>query len=222
MAVSSSQWIQCDPLALGMYVTCSVHCCIWVMYATNHRYFFSAQVVDARAGPGSKSIVKIKTDKFKKKHIKKQKHRVKPKQPRSPGGLSDDILCKYRGTSPFWPLQAGKTGNINYYVITERPKKWVTCFLCVYSMACCWCSAMHGKMIAFIYGELPSAPARRLQTAADDQLSFPGNQSTQRGKRVQTSWKIPSFSQCIYCVCVCVCAKCAEQVGSPWELACTG
>ncbi len=57
------------------------------------------QVVDARAGPGTKSIMKMKSRnkeerKFKKKH--KHKKRIPPpKPPCSPGGLSDDILSMY-------------------------------------------------------------------------------------------------------------------------------
>ncbi len=58
------------------------------------------QVVDARAGPGTKSIMKMKSRnkeerKFKKKH--KHKKRIPPpKPPCSPGGLSDDILSMYQ------------------------------------------------------------------------------------------------------------------------------
>ena len=58
----------------------------------------SLQVVDARAGPGTKSIMKMKTKhkeemRLKKKHKHKSVHRHKP--PQSPGGLSDDVISKY-------------------------------------------------------------------------------------------------------------------------------
>ena len=59
------------------------------------------QVVDARAGPGTKSMMKMKSrnkeeNKFKKKHKHRSKHRLAPaKPPCSPGGLSDDILSMY-------------------------------------------------------------------------------------------------------------------------------
>lgn len=52
-------------------------------------------VVDARAGPGTKSIMKIKSkskeEKMKKKHKHKKRLRIN-KPPQSPGGLSDDVL----------------------------------------------------------------------------------------------------------------------------------
>jgi hypothetical protein len=69
------------------------------------------QVVDARAGPGTKSMYKIKNRNnkelpedhsiMKKKH--KHKHRKRPsaaqihsnKAPASPGGCSDDFIGKY-------------------------------------------------------------------------------------------------------------------------------
>jgi len=51
-------------------------------------------VVDARAGPGTKSIMKMKAGKNKEE--KKQKHKHKKvkhnKPPHSPGGLSDDVV----------------------------------------------------------------------------------------------------------------------------------
>jgi hypothetical protein len=56
-------------------------------------------VVDARAGPGTKSIMKMKSKnreeklRIKKKHKhKKPVHKAKP--PQSPGGLSDDIILE--------------------------------------------------------------------------------------------------------------------------------
>ena len=64
-------------------------------------YFAFLQVVDARAGPGTKSMMKMKSknkeeNKFKKKHKHRSKHRLTPaKPPCSPAGLSDDILSMY-------------------------------------------------------------------------------------------------------------------------------
>jgi len=56
------------------------------------------QVVDARAGPGTKSITKMKMkQKEEKKAKKKHKHHraIHPsKPPQSPSGLSDDIVSK--------------------------------------------------------------------------------------------------------------------------------
>ena len=89
--------------ASGIYITCLV---VWFLefiliifaqFICNFSEYF--QVVDARAGPGTKSIMKMKSRnkeerKFKKKH--KHKKRIPPpKPPCSPGGLSDDILSMY-------------------------------------------------------------------------------------------------------------------------------
>lgn len=68
---------------------------------------FLFQVVDARAGPGTKSILKIKSRSNQNKEQqaerprpkKKHKHKkiARPnKAPQSPGGLSDDVLGKIK------------------------------------------------------------------------------------------------------------------------------
>ena len=59
---------------------------------------YAPQVVDARAGPGTKSIMKIKSRnkeerRIKKKHKHKKARVIRP--PQSPGGLSDDVIGKY-------------------------------------------------------------------------------------------------------------------------------
>lgn len=56
-------------------------------------------MVDARAGPGTKSIAKIKNKAKEEKLLQKRKHKHKKavkhnKPPQSPGALSDDVLSK--------------------------------------------------------------------------------------------------------------------------------
>ena len=74
-------------------------------------FFIIFQVVDARAGPGTKSMMKMKSrnkeeNKFKKKHKHRSKHRLAPaKPPCSPGGLSDDILSMYSAYATRHPMQ---------------------------------------------------------------------------------------------------------------------
>ena len=77
-----------------------------IIYSNTH---VNLQVVDARAGPGTKSMYKIKNRNkelpedhsiMKKKHKHKHKHRKRPtaaqihdsKAPGSPGGCSDDFI----------------------------------------------------------------------------------------------------------------------------------
>lgn len=56
-------------------------------------------MVDARAGPGTKSIAEIKNKAKEEKLLMKRKHKhikvsKQNKPPQSPGALSDDVLCE--------------------------------------------------------------------------------------------------------------------------------
>lgn len=56
-------------------------------------------MVDARAGPGTKSIAKIKNKAKEEKLLMKKKHKHRKvlkqsKPPQSPGALSDDVLSE--------------------------------------------------------------------------------------------------------------------------------
>lgn len=77
---------------------CLNYYCIVVLAMASYLQTVLLQVVDARAGPGTKSMNKIKNKAkmeeklLKKKH--KHKHRkpkISSKPPASPGGLSDDV-----------------------------------------------------------------------------------------------------------------------------------
>lgn len=81
------------------------------------------QVVDARAGPGTKSIMKMKgkgkEDKQKKKHKHKKIKHNKP--PNSPGGLSDDVVGKLICLWPYVVLKVIFTRTKYKAIVAELP-----------------------------------------------------------------------------------------------------